>query len=35
MGELDALTSYITGIVKRCVSEVFAEEAPKLMGERD
>ena len=32
MGELDALTSYITGIVKRCVSEVFAEEAPKLMG---
>ena len=32
MGELVALTSYITGIVKRCVSEVFAEEAPKLMG---
>ena len=32
MGELEALTSYITGIVKRCVSEVFAEEAPKLMA---
>lgn len=32
MGELEALTSYITDIVKRCVSEVFAEEAPKLMA---
>ena len=32
MGELDALTTYITGIVKKCVSEVIAEEGPKLIG---
>lgn len=32
MGELEALTSNITGIVKKCVSEVIAEDAPKLMG---
>lgn len=32
MGELEALTSNITGIVKKCVSEVIVEDAPKLMG---